>query len=223
MFQSVVFDLDGTLLDTLLDLAAAGNHALTALGLPTHSADDFQRMVGHGMPNLVRSMLPEDSRDDETFRQAFTLFTDYYSHNMTRHTRPYPGIPELLEMLAREGVLLAVLSNKKDLFTTQIIDHYFPGLFSHVMGLSDKYPPKPQPDSLLALLQSMQARPESALYCGDSDVDVFTAQNAGIPCCGVLWGFHSEERLRAGGASYLAAVPQEVGRLVVPQAYPPIE
>ena len=216
MYQAVVFDLDGTLLDTLQDLAAAGNHALTMLGLPTHSEEAYRGMIGHGMRNLVKNMLPESCREDEDLRrQAFSLFTDRYNRHMTHCTRPYPGIPELLAVLKQRGIAMAVLSNKNDAYTKQIIDHFFSGIFDHVMGMTDKYPLKPQPDSLLALLQSMEVQPAQTLYCGDGDVDVLTAKNADLACCAVLWGFFSEERLRVSGAQYLAATPQELQEIIL--------
>ncbi len=205
MFQSVIFDLDGTLLDTLEDLAAAGNYTLSAMGLPTHPVDAYRQMVGNGIPNLLRRMLPEQNRGEATCALAQTLFRPYYAAHMQDYTTPYPGVVSLLAQLKERGVATGVLSNKADDFVQQIVQQYFPDLIGAALGLREDFPAKPDPSSALHLLQVLDAEPSRTLYCGDSDVDMHTAANAGIPSCGVLWGFRDEDELAGAGAAYLAA------------------
>lgn len=205
MYTSAVFDLDGTLLDTLQDLAAAGNHALSAMGLPTHPTEAYKQMVGHGVEMLIRSMLPEASRKKATEELALCIFEKYYRAHMNDLTAPYPGIVQMLGQLREDGVRLAVLSNKADGFVQEIVQQHFPDTFDIVMGLQEGIPAKPDPTSLLQVLRQMDVVAEDTLYCGDSDIDIYTGANAAVPTCGVLWGFRSEEELRGAGATLLVA------------------
>ena len=203
MYTSVLFDLDGTLLDTLDDLTAAGNHALTLLDLPTHSSESFRQMVGSGIENLVRRMLPSDRLGGATEELALSLFRSYYSAHMNDQTRPYPGILSLLHRLRQKGLGLAVLSNKSHEHVLPILDTHFPGLFDFSVGQQEGIPLKPDPTSARKLLEQMDADPARTLYCGDSGVDMLTARNAGLPACGVLWGFRDRDELSEAGADFL--------------------
>ncbi|NLW79827.1 MAG: HAD family hydrolase [Ruminococcaceae bacterium] len=215
-YNTVLFDLDGTLLNTLQDLAAAGNHALSALGLPAHPVQDYQNMVGNGIPTLIRRMLPPQHCGPATQAVALQLFQKHYTANMFQYTQPYPGIPQLLAGLRGAGVRLGVLSNKQHNLACSIVEYYFSGIFQAVAGLQPGAAPKPDPASLLALMESLHASPAATLYVGDSDVDVLTAHNAGLPACGVLWGFRTRAELESAGADTLAANPEALGKLIVP-------
>lgn len=217
MYQAVIFDLDGTLLNTIDDLAAAGNYTLAQLGLPPHTVQEFMGFVGNGIPNLLHRMLPPDA-DEATFRQAAVLFDAYYSHHKEDVTAPYPGIPPLLTHLHDAGVRMAVLSNKAHHLTVPIIRHYFGEMFDAVQGLEDGIAAKPDPSGVDRLLKVLALPREAVLYVGDSDTDMRTAAAAGLTGCGVLWGFRSKETLLAGGATHLAETPAALEELIL---YPP--
>ena len=203
MYKTVLFDLDGTLLNTLEDIAAAANHALSVLGFPQHPPDAYRQMVGNSSRKLVERMLPEENRGVSTQAVAFELYTKTYAKSSTVFTCPYPGIPALLGKLKSEGVQLGVLSNKDDINVQLVISKYFPQTFDAAAGLREGFAPKPDPASVLEMLRILEADPASTLYCGDSDVDVLTSHNAGLACCGVSWGFRGEHELRAAGANFI--------------------
>lgn len=215
MYHSVIFDLDGTLLNTLDDLAAAGNHALTILGCPTHPTECYKLMVGSGVPNLVSKMLPDAQREPATQQLALSLFRNYYEKHMQDYTAPYPGIMDMLDTFKEQGIVMGVVSNKAHQFVAPIIEQYFPGYFKAYTGLKDGIPVKPDPASVIALMQELCIEPESTLYCGDSDVDMYTAHNASLTACGVLWGFRSREELEQAGADILVADAAELQALVL--------
>ncbi len=215
MFQAVLFDLDGTLLDTLADLANAGNHTLEVMGLPTHPPERYRRMVGNGIPTLVERMLPEANRGKSTRALALNLFHRYYDAHKTDFTAPYPGIAQLLARLKEAGVRLGVVSNKDDALVREVIGQYFPAVFDAAAGRREGLAPKPDPSLVNEMRAGFACAPEQTLYVGDSDVDVYTAHNAGLRCCGALWGFRGREELAAAGADFLASSPQEIGDLVL--------
>lgn len=215
MLRTVIFDLDGTLLDTLRDLANAGNHALAAMGLPERSLDEFRTFVGNGIPKLIWRMLPEGHRGEMTCDLALRLFQGHYSQHMLDLTAPYPGIVDLLERLRTQGLKLGVLSNKADHLAGPVVEAYFPGIFDAVLGLREDFPPKPDAASLFYLLDRMGADKEALLYVGDSDVDMLTAKNAGVPSCGVLWGFRSREHLLEAGAEHLVETAEALGDYIL--------
>ncbi|MGN0976293.1 MAG: HAD family hydrolase [Gemmiger sp.] len=206
MFQTVLFDLDGTLLNTIDDLAGAGNRVCAAHGWPRHTTEEFKYMVGNGIPKLVERFTPPECRDAATLQTALEEFKATYHDHMEDLTAPYPGMPELLAELKAAGVRLAVYSNKNDELARSMMAHYYdPALFDAVRGALPGVPHKPAPEGTLALMAALGADPAVTLYVGDSNVDVQTAKNAGLRCCGVLWGFRTREELRAAGAEYLAA------------------
>lgn len=216
-YKAVVFDLDGTLLDTLADLAAAGNAALEACGFPTHPADAFRRFVGDGRHNMVLRMLPAHAaKDEETVRRAEALFSEYYAAHMADMTAPYPGVAELAAALKKEGVRLAILSNKPEEFVRPLAEQYFPGIFDLVCGQKAGLL-KPDPTGLLQAMEGLGVKPGETLYVGDSAVDVQTAHNAGCFCCGVTWGFRDKAELRRAGADKTADTPLELMAIALPE------
>lgn len=215
MFKTVLFDLDGTLLNSLQDIAIAGNRTLEVLGYPTHPVNAYNQMVGSGGAQLIKRMLPQDKQGDSTMQLALELYRKYYRPNMMNYTAPYPGIVPMLANLKSAGVQLGVLSNKSNDAVQNIVQHYFPATFDAVMGHAPGFEIKPDPASVLHLMQTMDAAKENTLYCGDSDVDIFTARNAGITSCGVLWGFRGEEELYNAGAGYLAEDAEALQQIIL--------
>lgn len=215
MYQTVIFDLDGTLLNTLEDLADAGNWVCRRNGWPEHSLEEFRAMVGHGLSNLVEKFSPEGCRSSLLLVNTLAQFSEYYGrHNMDK-TQPYAGMPELVRDLGRRGMKLAVYSNKADDFSRQIIEHYFPGAFTLVRGKVRGVPVKPDPTGVRQILAELGAETGETLFVGDSSVDVETAHNAGLPVCGVTWGFRSRESLVAAGADFLADTPEQLAAVIL--------
>lgn len=177
--------------------------------------------MGNGIPKLVERIAPPAQRSPAALARGLAVFEAEYAAHMLDSTAPYPGLPALLAELKTAGVRMAVLSNKDDAFAKSIVARYFgENAFAAVRGAQPGTPPKPDPAALLALLGQMGADPAATLVVGDSDVDVFTAHNAGLPCCGVLWGFRGEAELTAAGADALAADPAQLGRIILQEAQP---
>lgn len=213
MYTHVIFDLDGTLLNTIDDLTAAGNHVCAAHGWPTYTPDQFKRMVGSGIPTLVRRFTP-DGLGDEEVAGALAEFSAYYNDHKADKTAPYPGIPELLAALKGAGIHMAVLSNKAHAFAGPVVEGYFPGVFEYVQGALPDAPLKPDPTLLRALMERIGAQPETTLFVGDSDVDVLTGKNGGLTVCGVLWGFRDRDELKEAGADWIIHSPDQLAAIV---------
>lgn len=213
MYTHVIFDLDGTLLNTIDDLTAAGNHVCAAHSWPTYTPDQFKRMVGSGIPTLVRRFAP-DGLSDEEVAGALAEFSAYYNDHKADKTAPYPGIPELLAALKGAGIHMAVLSNKAHAFAGPVVEGYFPGIFEAVQGALPDAPLKPDPTLLRALMEKIGATPETTLFVGDSDVDVLTGKNGGLTVCGVLWGFRDRPELEDAGADDIIERPKELAFIV---------
>ncbi len=209
MKQAVIFDLDGTLLNTLADLREAVNMALLQRGLPPRSLEEIRMFVGNGIRNLMKRCLPEGSAEPE-IDGALDDFRCYYYAHLHDKTQPYDGIPELVEELNRRGIRLAVLSNKVDEASKELIQYFFGSRFDIVFGERAGVPRKPDPTSCREVLTLLRVPPEDVLYVGDSGVDMQTAHNAGLYAVGVTWGFRSREVLEENGAQVLIDRPDQL-------------
>lgn len=198
MKKLVIFDLDGTLLNTIADLAAATNQALQQEGFPTHETDAYRFFVGNGINKLFERALPEQERTEKNILKIRSLFIPYYDVHNADLSRPYPGIPELLAALQQKGIMLGVASNKYQTATQKLIAHYFPNIsFVEVLGQREGIPAKPDPSIVNDILAKAGVEREEVLYVGDSNVDMQTAHNAGVTAVGVAWGFRPRTELEA--------------------------
>lgn len=206
-----VFDLDGTLLNTIADLAQAANHALEALGFPRRAQDECVQFVGNGVTKLLERALPEGEKTPANVERMREAFFEYYDAHLWDATTVYFGVAELLASLQARGVLLAVASNKYQSATERLVRHFFPQIkFLEVLGQREGFPVKPDPDIVHQILLSAGAQKEDVLYIGDSDVDMQTAQNAGVRVCAVTWGFRSRELLETFHPDFITDTPQDI-------------
>ena len=196
MKKLVIFDLDGTLLDTIADLAESANHALKQLGYPTHPVEVIRTYVGNGINKLLFRALPDEEKTEENMMRMRTHFVPYYDAHNADLSAPYPGIVALLEELQAKGLRMAVASNKYQEATVKLVKHYFPMIdFVEVLGQREGINVKPDPTIVFDILQKADVSPEEVLYVGDSGVDMQTAINAGVDAVGVTWGFRSRTEL----------------------------
>ena len=209
MKHAVIFDLDGTLLNTLGDLRAATNHALEVRGLPPHSMEEIRQFIGNGIRLLICRAMPEGTPEAE-IDAALDDFKAYYAAHIHDRTVPYDGIPQLLTALRKRGIKVAVLSNKIDSASQQLIEYFFPGKTGVVFGEHVGVPRKPDPTSCRMVMQQLGVQPEQVLYVGDSGTDMQTAKNAGLYAVGVTWGFRSKEVLLEYGADVLVHRPEQI-------------
>ena len=227
-YSTYIFDLDGTLLDTLGDLAASVNYALRSHGLPEHSIDDVRRFVGNGVRLLMERAVPDGAANPH-FEEIFSTFRQYYMQHSLDTTRPYEGIPEMLSALKSQGRKMAVVSNKMMAATQELCRHFFPDTIEVAIGENEAggIRKKPAPDTVYAALDALESlgnprqflgnprqflgnSKASAVYVGDSDVDLMTARNSGLPCISVLWGFRDRDFLIQHGAKTLISAPMEL-------------
>ncbi len=197
----ILFDLDGTLLDTLDDLMDGVNHALTQFGYPARSREEIRRFVGNGAANLLQRSVPQGAE----WEKPLEVFQGFYREHCQIKTAPYPGIPEALEILSKRYPV-AIISNKPDKATKKLCAQYFPGIYAQ--GETPGCPRKPAPDMVYAGMKQIGA--DGCIYVGDSEVDVLTARNAGVPCLSVLWGFRDQEEIREAGGSRFCHDPKEL-------------
>ena len=215
MIRLVIFDLDGTLVNSLCDLADSVNYALEKSGYPTHKTDEYRYFVGNGTYKLCERALPQDKRNADEIDRLHKIFAERYNESYLNKTAPYSGIDELLTALEKIGVKFAAASNKTDVFTERIIDKLFGSKrFCAVFGKSDDRPAKPDPRIVDEILKGSGALKSEALMAGDSDVDVLTAKNSGIISVGCLWGFRTYDELVNAGADYVINKPCELLKLI---------
>jgi len=210
-YDTYIFDLDGTLLDTLTDLAASVNYALRTHGMPEHSIDDVRRFVGNGVRKLMERAIPNGEANPD-FEATFATFREHYMHHSLDTTQPYSGIPEALAELKAKGCRLAVVSNKMMAATVELCRHFFPDTIEVAIGEheAEGIRKKPAPDTVFAALRELGVDKSGAVYVGDSDVDVQTAANSGLPCISVLWGFRDRDFLIQHGAKTFISAPSEL-------------
>jgi len=210
-YDTYIFDLDGTLLDTLDDLAAAVNYALCQHNMPEHTREEVRQMVGNGVRLLMVRAVP-DGDSNPRFEAAFKTFREYYMEHSLDTTRPYDGIPELLRELRRRGKRVAVVSNKFYAATSELCRHFFPDTVEVAIGEheAEGIRKKPAPDTVMEAFRQLGTEKENAVYVGDSDVDLQTACNSGLPCISVLWGFRDRDFLEAHGGTTFVSQPAEI-------------
>lgn len=208
-YKTYIFDLDGTLLSTLADLAASTNYALRTHHMPERSLDEVRRFVGNGVKKLMERAIP-DGLDNPLFEETFATFRQHYMQHNLDTTQPYPGIMQLLEQLKAEGKNIAVVSNKFYAATRELCRHFFGDLVPVAIGEREDIRKKPAPDTVIEALRELGVDKEGAVYIGDSDVDIMTAKNSGMPCVSVLWGFRDKEFLLEHGATTLISQPEEM-------------
>ena len=211
--KAVIWDLDGTLLNTLDDLAASVNAALAMNGMPLRSTEEVRAFVGIGIRNLMMRAVP-GGEANPAFDKALEDFTRHYGAHSRDRTRPYDGILEMLDRLSAAGVKHAIVSNKIDFAVKALSRAYFGERMCAAIGDDTSRARKPAPDSVFAAMREMGVTAQETVYVGDSDVDVLTARNAGVPCVAVLWGFRDEACLRAAGAERLARTPDELREII---------
>lgn len=210
-FHAAIFDLDGTLLDTLDDLADSMNEALVAMGFPAHEVNAYRYFVGDGVHALVERTLPEGYRDASTIQRTLEIYRHAYGRNWHRKSKPYPGIPEAIAALHQAGIPMAVLSNKPQHFTNLCMEQFFPdGPFSPILGQRDGIPHKPDPAAALEISEILGISPAEVAFVGDTQTDMLTGSAAGMGCLGVAWGFRPSKELTQSGAHTIIQRPENL-------------
>lgn len=209
MVQTVIFDMDGTLLNTLEDMLDSVNVTMDYVMYPRRTRDEVRAFVGNGAAKLIERCMPK-GKEDERFDEALEFYRKYYNDHAQIKTEPYPGIPLLLQQLQKRGIFLAVVSNKPDEAVQQLTRRYFPNVFSAIVGNRADCAVKPAPDTVFLALSKMNQSADKAVYVGDSEVDIATGKNAGMPCFSVTWGFRTEEFLSDHGAERLIHSTEEL-------------
>lgn len=208
-YQLAIFDLDGTLLDTLEDLADSVNYVMRSFGCPERTLPEVRAFVGNGIRKLVERSAPKGTAEEEVDRML-ARFIEYYKEHCADKTRPYAGIPKLLQVLREKGVKIAVVSNKADAAVKALCEQYFPGMLDEAVGERAGIARKPAPDTVNEVLKSLQIDKSRAVYIGDSEVDVQTARNAELDCIAVDWGFRDASVLKEAGAEVIVSTPEAI-------------
>lgn len=208
-YNTIIFDLDGTLLNTLEDLADAVNYALKKCGYPLRTMDEVRQFIGNGVKKLMERSTPENINEKD-FEKCYQLFRSYYKENSRIKTAPYEGITDLLKSLKEQGIKTAVVTNKMDEAAQDVIKYYFGELIDITIGQRENIPTKPDPAGVNKAIESLAAAKENCIFAGDSDVDILTGHNAGLLSIGVTWGYRSKELLLESGADFIAESPAEI-------------
>ena len=209
MITTVIFDMDGTVLNTLDDLATSVNYVLTRYGMPVHCTEDYRRYFGNGIRYALESAVPKGT-EETTIDQMLPVFKEHYNAHCLDKTRPYDGIPELMKALHDRGFKLAIVSNKIDSAVKELNAKFFSAYVDVTIGEREGIRRKPAPDTVVQALKELKSSKHEAVYIGDSEVDLQTAANAGLPCISVLWGFREKDFLTEQGATVFANTPQEI-------------
>lgn len=207
--KAVIFDLDGTLTDTLADLTNSVNYALSQFGFPERSEEEVRSFVGNGVRRLINLSVPYGT-SEKICEESLNVFKTHYEKNSCVNTKPYDGINEVLEILKNKGIKTAVVTNKVHWAAEEIVRHFFDGFIDLTVGQIDGVAQKPEPDGIFFALEKLGIAKENAVYVGDSEVDCITAHNAGVPCIGVTWGFREREILEKNGADFIVSEPKEI-------------
>lgn len=214
MYKAVIFDLDGTLVNSLEDLAISTNYALNKHGFPTHETEKYKYFVGDGMIKLMERVLPEQNRDEKTIQKVFESFFGFYSEHYLDKTVAYDGIHNVLDTLKKDGMKIAVVSNKKDDMAKIVVDKIFGNIFDFVVGKRDGYPTKPDPKLTLEVIDILGVTPKECAFVGDSGMDMAAAKNSGCLAVGVLWGFRESQELNENGADYILNNTSQITELI---------
>jgi len=210
MIKAVLFDLDGTLVNSLCDLANSTNYALNEFGFPTHETEKYKYFVGDGMPKLIERVLPDNKRDDKTQKEVLELFLSHYAKHFVDETVVYDGIEALLGEISKSGIKTAVISNMAQPMAEAVVDKLFGQRFNIVCGKQEGFPAKPDPTLTLKVIEELKVKPNECLFVGDSGMDMAVAVNADCIGVGVLWGFRTKEELEQNGAKYIVSNPSEI-------------
>lgn len=213
-YDPIIFDLDGTLLNTLGDLAAAGNYALEQMNFPTHAEDEYRYFVGNGIPKLIERMTPPNT-PPEVLERVHNVFGEYYDKHKSDRTEPYDGMTELLAELKANGITAVCNTNKDHVFSDSLLRSFYGDTLAEIVGAGLGYAPKPDPKAALYLAEKYAVKDRKPLYVGDSGVDMQTALNAGIDGCGVLWGFRGRAELEQFSPAHIAETPAELRRIIL--------
>ena len=216
-YSAVVFDMDGTILDTLEDLAASINFALKTNDFPERSIDEVRGFVGNGLVKLVERAVPDCTLPEEN-QKVLETFNDYYKNHCSEKTKPYPGIIDVLNRLKKCGIKVAVCSNKPDYGVKTLCKEHFNGIFDIALGIKDGLKTKPHPDTVNEILKQLKCKKENAVYVGDSEVDIQTAKNAGIKCISVCWGFKTKDFLLQNEAERIVENAEELYNAIITTA-----
>lgn len=215
MIKLVIFDLDGTLLNSITDLGNACNVALSRCGYPLHDEVAYKKFVGDGIYKLVERSLPEEARDERQVLKTKAVFEAYYKDHSLDETKPYSGIVDLLKTLKETGIACGVVTNKAHTYAVQLVQKFFDETIDQILGQREGIPTKPHPQSVEEMMKCFNVLPSECLYIGDSNVDIQTAKAAGVRSVGVLWGFRGEEELKQEGADYLVESVSELEALIL--------
>lgn len=210
MLKAVLFDLDGTLVNSLADLAEGVNRALATENYPTHEVEAFKYFVGDGMPIMIERALPADKKDPDTIARMLKLLKAYYSEHFADFTCAYDGVPELVKELKKRGFIVAVVTNKAQDMAEIVVKKFYGDTFDLIFGMREGIPGKPDPTMALLAMEELGVKPEECVFIGDSGMDVATGVNSGALPVGELWGFRGEEELRKNGAKYIITRPEEL-------------
>lgn len=209
-YKGIIFDLDGTLVDSIEDIGNAMNSVLQGLNYPTHSYNNYLSFIGSGLRNLVSQALPNKHNTETDIEQCFQLMLKIYSKNCTTHTKIYHGIPEILEYLMHNNINISVLSNKADHLTKKVVSTLLPNYFDPVVGLKVESLKKPNPFEAIEISKNLGLKPDEMIFIGDSDIDIQTAINANMLAVGVVWGYRPKEELILNGAQYILNHPLDL-------------